>query len=315
VPCAQPRDADCWPLDECGTRYGCNEITAEGIAAMVAAPDGPFGLAVPGVAAQINYDGLDYGFAFGGRLTYRRWIAPQEAIELRGAYYGAFEDSVRSDGVFGFTGGLPGPPAAGVTAPNATLLSSEADLFGGELNWWSEIECRSCTRWDFVLGAKFLKFDELVTATSWATPLIPAGGPPNVESDVENLFIGGQIGGAVHRDLGAQVTLTLAAKALLGNITRKATVRDANFFAGGVHVGRTEEDDFVYGVDADVGLRFRMSPQIAVTLGYNLLFLENVLRAHDAIDFTMSSSGALQARQETDHLLVHSFFLGFNLNF
>ena len=47
-----------------------------------------------------------------------------------------------------------------------------------------------------------------------------------------------------------------------------------------------------------------------VTGSYTLLFLDSVVRAQDALDFTQAATGAVQARQKTDSMLVHAVFLG-----
>ena len=39
----------------------------------------------------MTYDGLDYEWTFGGRGTIRHWMSGQEAIEIRGNYYGTWD--------------------------------------------------------------------------------------------------------------------------------------------------------------------------------------------------------------------------------
>ena len=42
--------------------------------------------------------------------------------------------------------------------------------------------------------------------------------------------------------------------------------------------------------------------------------LDDVVRAHEAMDFSKSNSGAVQATQNTDQLIIHTFFVGFSLD-
>ncbi len=320
APCGQRRDNCCWPLDWCGNRYGCREITIEGMAGILQAPEGPFGLAVPPgfppPTPQLNYDGLDYGFAFGGRVTGRYYIGPQESIELRATYNGSWDDNTVSNGRFGFSAGPfgPGPANGNVTVANSLTIDSESELFSGEANWWTELACEGCTRWDLMAGVRYVQFDEDLTG-SFANPIIPGGGPASVASSTENTFIGAQLGGAIHRDFSDRFTFTLSLKAMIGNVTREASVSDANVFAGGTHSASSEDEEIVWGLDADIGVKMRVTSRIAITAGYNFFFLDNVLRAHDAMDFTNSVTGAVQAQQKTDQLIVHSLFLGVNFNF
>jgi hypothetical protein len=311
--CSQKRDDCCWPVDPCGRRYGRVDLTLEATYTGTAAPDGPFGLAVPGAPAQMSWDALDYGFNFAGRGTLRYWVRPQHALELRGSYLGSWDDSARSAGTFGFR---PGPGGlGGQIAPNSARLHADAKLYSGELNYWMELACRGCTRFDLLLGARWLQFNENASATDWAAPILPGAGPPFVRSEVENRFLGGQIGGAIRRDVGERFTLSFVLKGLVGGIRRKADVSDANVFAGGTHSASSTDSELVLGMEAELGFRWRLSSRMAITGGYTLTALDNVLRAHDAMDFTQSTSGAVQARQQTDQLIAHTFFVGLNLNF
>jgi hypothetical protein len=52
-----------------------------------------------------------------------------------------------------------------------------------------------------------------------------------------------------------------------------------------------------------------------LTLGYDLLLLDGVVRGHDAMDFTRADTGAIQPRHETSVLVVHSVLAGLHLNF
>jgi hypothetical protein len=107
----------------------------------------------------------------------------------------------------------------------------------------------------------------------------------------------------------------MSIKGLVGNLNRTILVQDDSMFAGGLHSASSEDDEIVFGFDAEVGFRWRLARWIAVTGGYDLLFLDNVQRAHMAMDFSHSTSGAVQAQQNPDQLLIHSFFLGLNFNF
>lgn len=311
-PCGQRRDDCCYAVDWCGNRYGCWEVTLEGTASLMNDPQGPLGEPIFGPGAPgYDWDLLDYEFEFGGRGAIRYQARPQTYIELRGAYYGSWDDTSSQPGRrFGF---LPTPPF--VSGVSNGVLNSEADLIGFELNYINEITCTGCVRFDYLAGVRWLSFEEEARVDFAPNAGLGLFTPGFVNSDVENTLVAGQLGGVVHWDVTPRFEVTATIKAILGNLNRDATVTDANIFVGGPHGSTSEEDEIVFGADLELGFKYRVTPRIAITAGYNMLFLDNVLRANDAMDFTKSVSGAVQARQELDQLIVHTVFVGFNFNF
>ena len=318
--CGQRRDACCWPVDCRGCRYGRTRVTLEGTFGILNDPEGLLGTPAFGFAQQFDWAELDYGGSFGGRVTVEHAFMPQTWIQLRGAYYGSWDDDVTRVGVLGFQpgntfgAGIPGG-RVGASADVQGTLDSEADLYGGELNYIEEFTCRGCSRWDFLMGFRWLQFNETARA-DFATPPIPLfAGPSSVVSDVENTFLGLQLGARFHYQPSDSLEFLMGFKALAGNLNRQVQINDQNIFAGGAHAASRETDEIVFGADIELGLRWRPVRCIAFTLGYNLLFLDNVTRANDAMDFSYSGSGAVQASDRTDQLLWHGVFAGVSFEF
>jgi hypothetical protein len=92
-------------------------------------------------------------------------------------------------------------------------------------------------------------------------------------------------------------------------------VSDQDFFSGGPHSGSIDEDDFVAGFEVDAVLRWWFSERAAVSLGYSLLIIDDIVRAHDALDFSQSGTGAVQPIRTTDELVVHAILFGVVLDF
>ena len=162
--------------------------------------------------------------------------------------------------------------------------------------------------------ARYLQLNELSTVDFSQPPLPQFAGPSFVNSDVENLFVGLQVGAMFHWDIHPCFELNALLKAMGGNINRKIEVTDRSIFAGGPHSASSEDDEIVFGAEVELGFKWRIHRRWAITGGYNLQFLDGVVRAYDAMDFSHSNSGAVQARQLTDQMLIHSVFLGLNLN-
>ena len=85
--------------------------------------------------------------------------------------------------------------------------------------------------------------------------------------------------------------------------------------AGGPHTASEGDDEFVFGLNLDLSAAWHLTPHLAIVGGYDLLFLDNVQRAEDGMDFSNSNSGAVQATQNPDQLVIHSLFLGITFSF
>ncbi len=313
--CAQRRDDCCWPIDDCGVRYGRFELQLEGMFSVANTPQGLLGVLIPGANDQFDWDSLDYGLEIGARGTARYAVSPGKWLEGRFTWFGEGWDDASGPtvGRFGFSPGVGVPPTGVSTAAPGTL-SSEAEAWSGEINFVGEFECSGCWRWNLIVGARAIQFDETASVNFPNGPII-GGGPAFVNSDVENRLIGGQVGIRADWDIGRSFTMSLGVKAIMGDLTRKASVTDTSIFVGGPHASSFEQTEIVFGTDIELGIRWRVTRCISITAGYNLLFLDNVLRANDAMDFTQSQSGAVQAKDDVDQLIIHSLFAGVNFNF
>ena len=300
-----------WALDTCGQRYGRWEIGLQGGGSMFTDPDGPVG---PGTGnpAQMSWGVVDYPITVGARASIQYAPAPNYRVLLRATWYGSPEDDAIQTGVLGFRM-TPGG-AIGATVPNTATFRTEAELYGIEAHVWREVCTSQAARWDVGLGFRALRFEETTTLDPWAAPFPGFNTPPYLRSNVQNTFLGAQLGGQAHFDLNRSFELHASAKALLGSMQRDATITDRSIFAGGAHAAARDESVFAVGGEVEVGMRWRLSRNFLLAGSYNLLLLDGVVRSHDAIDLTQSATGAVQARHEDDVLVVHSLFLGVVLN-
>jgi len=317
--CCDRRDECGWRIDAGGCRYGRWDLTLEGLYTVADQPQGVLGVPVARVAPgpllpnQFNWNGVDYDDAFGGRVGLTYAVAPFSRVELRATWYGNFTGSQRQTGAFGF---LPGPGGVGgISALNTATLEMEADLYSGELNYWEEVNCSGKSRFDLGGGLRVIRFEETAAVTNWASPVVVGGGAPSLSSKARSDFIGLQFGGVWHYDFSPRFEFRAIGKVLAGNVNQTVTVNDANILGGGAHQSSTESDDIRLGADVDLGLLWRLHRRIGITFGYNLLILDGVARANETLDFTASTSGAVQARLHEGQIVSHSLFLGLNLNF
>ena len=313
-PCYQKRDACGWPTDQCGKRIGCLDVALEGSYSFLSNPDGLLGELVAGNTAPLNWNDLDYGGEFGGRVTIGYRYEPFRRIEVRGAYYGNPTDSRSVSGFFGATPGITG--TGDLSRPVDAAFSTDATTWGVELNWWNELSCDGAIRTEWGLGARYVSFDETAHVGFVATgpgPFPVANG--FVDSDTTNDWYGIQGCFAVHYDVTASLDLGFTVKALLGQVRSETHVSDDSIFAGGAHSASAKDEQIGIGADIDLSARWRVTSRISVIGALNVLWLDKVQRAEDALDFSHSATGAVQARNAPDQLLMESLYLGVAFTF
>lgn len=305
--CCQAKDSCGWPVDPCGKRYGRFEVTLEGALAWLGSPKGAFAEDT-GTPSQIRWDGLDYGEAVGGRAALQYATSTFDRLQVRGAWAGSYDDSGTRQGVYGFS-----PPATVSALANATL-SSDADCWTAEASWIRELTCGGILRIDGILGGRVISFQETATANFAAVVAAPGQPGGTVTCNADNFFYGGQLGAGFHLDASPRLEFTFLVKGLFGAISRDVRVDDSGVFTAGAKSNSGKDSSFSYGAEGEFGIRWRLSSRLALTAGYNVLFLDNTTRANQGMDFAQAGTGAVQPRQPSDDLLVQSVFLGLNVN-
>lgn len=307
--CCWPRDECGWALDACGARLGRTEIVVEGAFTLFDDMSGPVGTGLPAGTPALRWDGASYDGEFGGRLTVRHAFSAKDKAELRGTWYGEFDQASNQVGAIGFTT----PPVAGVLGPFPAALRTSSELYGIEGNWWRELCCKGKWRFRSVLGVRYLNLQE--TATLTANGVLPGGGSALAHSDVGTDFIAGQLGGDARWLATKNLEVGIGAKLMLGAKKTDAKVNDVSVLAGGAHASSSRKTEFGLGAELEVSLLRRFTRNISGTLGYTLLFMNDAVRADDAMDFSQAATGAVQTKLDGSSLLVHSFFLGVQINF
>jgi hypothetical protein len=307
--CCQPRDACGYPVDACGVPYGRFEATFEGMFSFLSdADDRPFG-EDSFDPDQISWSGIEFDGEIGGRVTLAFRASGTDRLEVRGSWFGEWDESATQTGVFGFSPG-DDPDGNDVSDEVVADLRVESRLWSAELNWWTEVACEGAFRWDVGVGARYIQFDEDARADVVNTTTLATG---SVLAEVENMFVGGQAMAAAHVDFGRDFEGFASVKALVGNLRRNIDVTTDSIFVGGVSAGSSEEDEIVWGLDAELGLKLRLTRWLALTAGYEFLFLDKVQRGFDAMDFSRSDTGSVQPGRDEDQLVVHAFYAGFSI--
>lgn len=205
-------------------------------------------------------------------------------------------------GPFAEVVGAPGLAFGGVAA------SLQNSLWGAEVNYRRFLCGNPCARFDWLAGFRYLNFKEQlsVTETFVRTPGSPMTiGSPAVAGMIqdqfraENNFYGGQIGmtGEIRRGrwfVDGRATIAFGTVHQTAQIGGGQALAFANGsvaqFPGGLlalpgaNIGSFSQDKFAVMPEVGVNLGYHITPHLRVFVGYNFLYLSNVLRAADTID-------------------------------
>jgi hypothetical protein len=166
-----------------------------------------------------------------------------------------------------------------------------------------------CERFDFLLGYRFAKLDdglEIRQFSQWtkAQGIIPPGTTKDLfdSFDTGNQFNGGQLGLAYRGRLD-QWWLEILGKVALGNTSSNVRVDGATVttlpdgrsatFVGGLlaqetNIGEYRQNQFSVIPEFGVTVGYNVTPQLRATFGYTFIYWNNVFRAGDQIDRSLS---------------------------
>jgi len=279
-------------------------VAVEAVITLWEAPRGSLGVPT-GRPDQLAWDAIGDESAPGVRVGAAYRLDDRDAIEVRGTWLGEAEGSARETGVFGFGGG--------VSATNTATLDWSARLAGVEANWRRRLDADGGL--ELLAGLRWVGHTEEASATDWLTSF-GGGAAPFVAAKVDNRFLGAQVGAAWAHAVGdSRVDVAAEGKVLLGSLQRDIEVSDRDFFSGGSHFGSIDTSDFAAGLELELAVRYRLHDRVTLALGYDLFWLDGVTRAHEALDFSRSGTGAVQPVSPTDRLLLHSFLLSLTARF
>jgi hypothetical protein len=217
---------------------------------------------------------------------------------------------------------LPGPTqdSALIAFPDFSIDGTQTTLDGSiNIRTVSNIQSANMTlrrlvwidftmqrRLDLLLGYRFFRLDDSVTIND-ASTIQPAGIIPLTELTSQdqwrsiNRFNGGEIGLKFQAYHGP-VSLELIAKCAFGNNRERTWINGFNTItAGGVtttnegglltqpsNIGSYRRDVFAVLPEADANVRFNITRNLRLVLGYTFIYTNRVQRSGDAIDTTLN---------------------------
>jgi hypothetical protein len=202
---------------------------------------------------------------------------------------------------------------------------------------------RSCgSRLDFVGGYRYLRFREGLTVYEDLTSTDP-GGIVAVGTQIElldsfsteNDFHGGEFGLSAVIDRG-QWSLDALAKIAFGNMHQTISidgstsvtvpngtpvVSNGGLLALSSNIGTYSQDSFAMIPELNLNLRYRLNCRTSLTAGYSLLWITDVARAGEQIDFGVNTSqlpangGSVVGPNRPDVLMSSTSMWAQGLNF
>jgi hypothetical protein len=274
----------------------------------------PADLPPSAIVPAFGGDRFDFRGFSGGRFTAGVWLDPGQCNAIEGDFLFLSRRTIHfagqalpgNDSIFGpiffdATNGretiiFPTDPAH---ATERALADAAESLWGYEVNWRGRVAFFSCSPLDIFAGYRYLNFDDKI-AVNTATDF--AGFGTLSQSDgfaARNQFFGGQVGGSFDIREGPW-SVKLTTKVAVGDVRESVTITGSSveFPIGGVpsptvggvlaqftNIGHFHRDSVAALPEFAVGLGYEFNHRLRLSIAYNLLYLSEVLRAHDAMDF------------------------------
>jgi hypothetical protein len=280
---------------------------------------------LPGAIGQPGTSVLFGGNSFasdarpGGRLTLGYWIDDCHEVGLEGSFFSLAQRSSH------FGVGSSGSPVlarpffnTATLAPDAELIAfpgllagaasvdMKTRLLGAEANLKTNL-CTGCNYTvDLIGGFRFIGLDDnLQIGEALSTLATPGGGFQISDSfSTRNRFYGGQVGlDTEYRynrwfiDLKAKVALGSNHEVvkISGSTITHDPLAGTTFANGGLlalpsNIGRFSREMFAVAPEGTVNVGYQFNDNVRAYVGYNFLYLSNVVRAGNQIDPVVNPS-------------------------
>ena len=279
----------------------------------------------PGTAMLIGSNSVNNQDIGGGRFTLGASINSEQTLGIEGVYFflgsRTIKESVQSNG---------NPSALSLGLPFVNSATGQEDVFivaepgvsrgsvfvatttrvqGAEANFVANLYDGINIKLNGIVGYRFLEVNEGIAIADMRTELGTTGsyGPIYDGFDGHNQFNGGQLG--LHMDMVRGIVFCeLTGKVAIGVTTEVVKVQGASTLytpilggvssqnlAGGVYalptnIGRYTHDAFAVVPEGIMKFGLKLGDESRVFVGYNFLYLSDLVRPGDQIDRTINPS-------------------------
>jgi Putative beta barrel porin-7 (BBP7) len=281
-------------------------------------------LGVPGTVV-LSPDHLNYGPFGGGRFTLGHWLDsdPRFGLEVDGFFLGNNSSGFSSMS----NGSVPlrvpfsnVPPGAGFPlgsssfvladpgfASGGQVISSSLQFWGIEGNGLYRAYSRQGLSVSVIAGLRYLDLREGLSIVSTENLLAPGVGSFTGTDNfsTRNQFYGAQLGVKAEQQLG-RFDGSVVAKVALGDNYQSVSINGnsqvsgfglpagtspGGIFAQATNIGLQTRNQFAVVPEAQVELGYTIWSGIRLFVGYDFIYMSNVVRPGDQIDTTLNLTG------------------------
>jgi hypothetical protein len=252
----------------------------------------------------------------GGRLTLGAWLDDEHCMAIEASLF-VVEDLSSGFEAAGetllarpfFNVELQTEAVQTIAAPGVStgsvIVSTESEAHGAELLLRRRLDRCCDRRVDLLYGYRYAALDERLLIRDELTSIDPTSNVPlgtvvgGFDSfEAFNQFHGGQLGLGI--DLyRRRWTLGLAGKVALGNMRQQVTIGGSTFVAvpgqetleaaGGLltqpsNIGGFVRDEFAVIPEGQLNLRYCLTQNVELSIGYTVIYYSDVVRPADQID-------------------------------
>ncbi|WP_417746825.1 BBP7 family outer membrane beta-barrel protein [Rosistilla oblonga] len=208
-----------------------------------------------------------------------RWEKGRNALELSYWGMGDWEDSATVVGDNNLS--LPGAVALATLdffAADRMTITNDAQIHNIEVNAWRRVNQSA----EFLLGFRYLDFDETFNINSFDLDSGTSDYRIDTENELFTLQTGARLSGCVMGwnyqalgKIGAGIADTRQ-HTFLGDFNNTAVLRNSS----------NDAEEFT--LVSELGLKFtrQLTTNISLTVGYDVLWVDNIARAGNQLDFT-----------------------------
>ena len=298
---------------------------------------------------------LDYQAYSGARFSAGYLVDEEGSLGIDGNYFFTETKSKR------FIGGSTGNPLLGPTffdlgnGQETIVKDADPGRFMGVVSvaapsrfWGTEINLSTCVQPVFsdhlrlFAGFRYFELSEAITRIDTATGVGDLTGNLITGLDhfgTRNQFFGGQVGFATHSHIGQNWTLDVIGKFAMGGVRQLVNIDGAstfvqpglpiqigngNLLALGTNSGHFRQAKFAVMPELTVNAGYQISSRWNAFIGYNLLYIDKVVRPGSQIDFGVNttqitflegSTGVLKGVPRPAPLLHNDSFWAQGMNF
>jgi hypothetical protein len=274
---------------------------------------------MPGTAILFGGKAEDSEARSGVRATLGFWLDECHHLGIEGSFFTLFQ---KTDS---FAASSPGSPV--LARPFFNVLTGNQDaelvafpgvlaggvevteisrLFGADLNLRASLLSGCCYNVDILSGIRFIGLDNNLTITENLTTLNNPGGGFIVQDrfGTQNRFYGGQIGfdselrwrrwfvdmksmfamGSMHE------VVNIAGNTVVRNPAGTTSVFSGGLLALSSNSGHFTREIFVFAPEMTVNLGYQITNHARCFVGYNLMYLSNVVRPGGLIDTSVNTN-------------------------